>query len=70
MDWVYRRNVGWKWFRGEKQDRQGLEEKGGMDWVLRENKIKTREEIVLRGQGQDGLFEILDLRIRINPGIL
>ena len=34
------------------------------------SKIKTREEIVLRGQGQDGLFEILDLRIRINPGIL
>ena len=25
------------------------------------SKIKTREKIVLRGEGYDGLFEILDL---------
>jgi len=25
MDWVYRRNIGWKWFRGEGWDGFGLE---------------------------------------------
>ena len=51
MDWVYRRNVGWKWFRGEKQDGQGLEEKGGMDWVQR-RKVGW---IGVRGEGWDEL---------------
>ena len=51
MDKVQRIGVGWIWFTGKrrmemvqrrKQDRQGLEEKGGIDCVQRENKIKTR----------------------------
>jgi len=33
MDWVYRRNIGWKWFRGEVWDGFGLEEKSSMDRV-------------------------------------
>ena len=31
------------------------------------SKIKTREKIVLRGEGYDGLFEVLDLWISMNP---